>query len=53
MASQQILLNRGLTKKRKKIQGNSRVMLRLKHKKAMSKLRSKGNFVRENPGRIY
>lgn len=51
--NEKIAKNKGLTKRRKKIDGNSRVKLRLKYKKAQIKHRSKGHVVRENPGRHY
>ena len=45
--------NKGLMKKRKKISGNSRVVLTKKFEQKMKKYRSKGKVVRENPGNDY
>lgn len=38
--------NKGLMKKRKKINGNSRVVLRKKYADKMKKMRSKGKVIR-------
>ena len=40
-------------KRRKKIDGNSRVKLRKKFENAKKKYRSKGHVIRANPGRGY
>ena len=53
LINEKISKNKGLMKKRKKIEGNSRVKLRQKYKKAKIKQRSKGKVLRENPGRGY
>lgn len=54
LASEKIIKNKGLIKKRKKIDGNSRVKLREKFRKAQIKLRTKGKIgVKQNPGRHY
>lgn len=42
-----MLKNKGLTRKRKKIDRNSRVKLRSKFKKSINKLKSKGIFLRK------
>jgi hypothetical protein len=46
LANEKILKNKGLVKKRKKIEGNSRIKLRKKYQKAVSKQRAKGHFIR-------
>ena len=43
----EMLKNKGLTRKRKKIDRNSRVKLRMKFGKSMNKLKSKGIFLRK------
>lgn len=54
LASEKIIKNKGLVKRRKKIDGNSRVKLREKYRKAQIKLRAKGKIgIKENPGRYY
>lgn len=54
MANEKIIKNKGLIKKRKKIDGNSRVKLREKYRKALIKRKAKGIIgVKENPGRYY
>lgn len=53
LASETILKNRGLMKRRRKTDGNSRLKLRKRFEKAKSKQRAMGHFVRENPGRQY
>lgn len=53
LASEKILKNKGLLKKRKKIDRNSRVKLRRKFDKAASKRRAYGHVIRANPGLNY
>ena len=54
MANEKILKNKGLLKKRKKIDRNSRKKHRLKYEKAKSKRGAHGlGIIRENPGRQY
>ena len=49
-----IMKNKGMMKRRAKGDGNSRVKLRLKHKKAQKVSKSKGLGInRENPGIYY
>ena len=43
----EMLKNKGLTRKRKKVDRNSRVKLRMKFGKSMNKLKSKGIFLRK------
>ena len=54
LANEKMIKNKGLIKKRKKIDGNSRVKLRQKYRKALIKRTAKGFVgVRQNPGRHY
>jgi hypothetical protein len=41
------LRNKGLTRKRKKINRNPRIKRKIKYQKALKKLKSKGNFYRK------
>jgi U3 small nucleolar RNA-associated protein 3 len=43
----EMLKNKGLTRKRKKVDRNSRVKLRMKFGKSMNKLKSKGIYLRK------
>ena len=51
LASEKILKNKGLIKKRKKVDQNSRVKLKRKFEKAVSKRRAYGHVIRSDPGR--
>lgn len=54
LANEKILKNKGLMKRRRRDDGNSRTKLRHKYEKALVKRRAKGYIgVKENPGRFY